>query len=437
MFTKEFETNTGPNTGAWGGDSASIQYLVRRSDGTGSVVLCKQRIDGANNTCQSLSGLQGVALNTRFSSDGKYVAFTAGALNTPGKMYVVDTNTFSVVYTKDLSTSYAGTAERIKSIAWAPDSSRVAFTSCQYSSSSYCVSGTNKAYKMNPNGSSLALASEDVANDSYIVWQSKPSMRTIPEIVGVWSDGALAYDYNIGVVNGNSSTPKFQGVKSIIGSGWSTFVRLAIGDINGDGRDDMAGVKADGTLLYYPNTTKFYPPFATSLKIGSGWTTFTKLALADMNGDGRADAVGMKSDGTLWYYANKGSDTAPFSTSAKIGSGWTIYAKILFADINGDRKAEAIGVKSDGTLWYYLNSGSSTAPYSTAKQIGSGWGAYNHVIAADENGDGKADLLGIKNVDRSIRFYPNTGSTTAPYSTATVVGTVYPGYVTLLAGSLN
>jgi hypothetical protein len=138
--------------------------------------------------------------------------------------------------------------------------------------------------------------------------------------------------------------------------------------------------------LYYPNTTKFYPPFATSLKIGSGWTTFTKLALADMNGDGRADAVGMK---------------------------------------------------SDGTLWYYLNSGSSTAPYSTAKQIGSGWGAYNHVIAADENGDGKADLLGIKNVDRSIRFYPNTGSTTAPYSTATVVGTVYPGYVTLLAGSLN
>jgi hypothetical protein len=33
-----------------------------------------------------------------------------------------------------------------------------------------------------------------------------------------------------------------------------------------------------------------------------------------------------KPDGTLWLYANGGSDTAPCSTGSQIGTGWQNFA---------------------------------------------------------------------------------------------------------------
>jgi hypothetical protein len=52
-------------------------------------------------------------------------------------------------------------------------------------------------------------------------------------------------------------------------------------DIDGDGAADLLGGKADGTLWYYPNNRASNPgglPFAGSgMQIGSGFDNFTKL----------------------------------------------------------------------------------------------------------------------------------------------------------------
>jgi hypothetical protein len=58
----------------------------------------------------------------------------------------------------------------------------------------------------------------------------------------------------------------------------------------------------------------------------SSWGQFRNITLTDVTGDGRADIVATKPDGTLWLYANGTSDTAPYSTGTQIGTGWQAFA---------------------------------------------------------------------------------------------------------------
>ncbi|MFJ7961776.1 FG-GAP repeat domain-containing protein, partial [Streptomyces sp. NPDC096319] len=65
-------------------------------------------------------------------------------------------------------------------------------------------------------------------------------------------------------------------------------------------------------------------PFKTRVKIGTGWNAYTKLvAPGDLNADGKADLLGVTSNGELYAYLN----TAPakFGARAKIGTGYGIY----------------------------------------------------------------------------------------------------------------
>ncbi|MGH8959591.1 MAG: FG-GAP repeat domain-containing protein [Jatrophihabitantaceae bacterium] len=195
-------------------------------------------------------------------------------------------------------------------------------------------------------------------------------------------------------------------------------------DVDGDGRADLLATKPDGSLWYYRNTGNAAHPFSTGRKIGtSGWNGFTKLAAADVNGDHRADLVAVRPDGTLWYYRNTGSATHPFTTAGEIGaSGWNGFTKLAAADVNGDHRADLVAVRPDGTLWYYRNTGSATRPFSTASEIGaSGWNAFDKLALADVDGDQHADVLATR-PDGTLWYYRNTGSATRPFSTASEIG---------------
>ncbi|MDH2430490.1 VCBS repeat-containing protein [Sphaerisporangium sp. TRM90804] len=86
----------------------------------------------------------------------------------------------------------------------------------------------------------------------------------------------------------------------------------------------------------------------------------------DFDGDGRADLVGLSTDGALRVYRGTGTPGAPsVDGGAVIGSGW---------NIDGDDKSDLIARGSDGTLRAYLNKGTPGAPnVSTTVTIGTGW----------------------------------------------------------------
>ena len=57
-------------------------------------------------------------------------------------------------------------------------------------------------------------------------------------------------------------------------------------------------------------------------QVGHGWQQMSQaFSPGDMNSDGRRDMVGVRKDGNLYFYANRGNGN--FAPAKKIGNNWT------------------------------------------------------------------------------------------------------------------
>jgi GH25 family lysozyme M1 (1,4-beta-N-acetylmuramidase) len=250
------------------------------------------------------------------------------------------------------------------------------------------------------------------------------------------ADGSLWYYNGTGKTTGASAwyTPALK----VGNGGWNAYTSI-IGtrDFNGDGTNDLIAVRSDGTLWFYAGTGK---PSSTSegykpaLKIGNGgWNAYSHIIAGDFNGDGKPDLLATNTNGTLWFYAGTQTSTgvnAWYTKAAKVGNGgWSAYDKLISTgDLNKDGKPDFLATRPDGTLWFYAGTGkasSTSGGYAPAVRIGSGWNAYSSIVGVgDWNGDSIADLLGVRN-DGTLWFYADTGSTGGPeagFYTATLIG---------------
>ncbi|MEN2742104.1 VCBS repeat-containing protein [Microbacterium sp. X-17] len=179
-------------------------------------------------------------------------------------------------------------------------------------------------------------------------------------------------------------------------------------DITGDGYGDLLAMDLNGRLLLYANGIRSNPggvPFSSGRVIGTGWGYgwgMRLVAMGDLSGDGVAEVVALRSDGTLVaYYNNIGSSPAglPFSSATLIGSGWQSFTSFSLGDVDGDGYADIVADRSDGTRWFYKNRFASDPlhrPFSTGVRIPTDGmttdASGNGVGLADFNGDGYADL---------------------------------------------
>lgn len=244
------------------------------------------------------------------------------------------------------------------------------------------------------------------------------------------SDGSLWFFRN----SGNAAAP-YPATEGRSATGWGGYAPIASGDVDGDGTTDLVGVTATGLWLSHGAAPG---PFAPAQVIGaSGWQNFDKMTSGDVDGDGLADLVLTKpSDGTLWYYRNAGG-SSPYSAGVKIGlGGWQYFVTMAAGDVTGDGLADLVLTRADGSLWLYVNNGTST-PYSGRYQIGTGFGAYQQLMLADVNGDGLADLLAVKS-DGTLWIAYNRHDPTAPFGPLTQLTPGAPGPFTGYAvGDVN
>ncbi len=177
-------------------------------------------------------------------------------------------------------------------------------------------------------------------------------------------------------------------------------------DWNGDRNNDVLGVAADGGLYLYPGTG--YGGFTSSKKIGHGWSGFDKITqFGDVDANGGLDIVAIKS-GVMWAY--EGDGTGRVKSGIQMGPGWDAYRLIVApGDWTGDGHDDLLGLRaSDDTLWLWPGNGRGRL--LSARQIGYGWRAFTGLAGVgDFNGDGANDLTYLSYWDGWLRLYPGDG----------------------------
>jgi hypothetical protein len=196
------------------------------------------------------------------------------------------------------------------------------------------------------------------------------------EIIGLDTDGTIRAFPN---VNGMNGFPFGSGM--VIGKASSIDPsRLRFADLDGDGRADCVSLDADGRVRVYRNlfglNSSGQPSAFSATPVIVTVTTAAqnKVRFADVDGDHKAEFITVNDDGTVWGYRNlSGLEYGTFDGYQEIGSGWT-PDRTRFADINGDGRAEIVEIRADGTVWSYPNvNGLNGFPYGNGILIASAW----------------------------------------------------------------
>jgi hypothetical protein len=177
--------------------------------------------------------------------------------------------------------------------------------------------------------------------------------------------------------------------------------RVRFGDVDADGKADLCALADRGVVCARSTGRGFeqeevWAAATMLVEAGSGLGAADSLALADVDGDGRADACWIAS-GALWCARSTGArfERAELWSSEPALSGGS---RLLFGDLNGDARADVCTSSKSGVACG-LSTGRSFTRISTwlAPEASSDSARLVQSVSlalADVNGDKRADLCG-------------------------------------------
>ncbi|MFE2728710.1 FG-GAP-like repeat-containing protein [Kitasatospora sp. NPDC059327] len=166
---------------------------------------------------------------------------------------------------------------------------------------------------------------------------------------------------------------------------------VAVGDFDEDGTPDLATSNANtnNVSVVTGNGDGTFAA-ATQFALGAG-TGPQGLAAADLNGDGHLDLLTSNlSTGTLSVFLGDGS--GGFGTPSSVPAGVTLPSKPKLADVNEDGKPDAVVVAPGTPGRVAVLLGDGAGGFGTANVLSAGTNLSSASVA-DLNGDGHADLV--------------------------------------------
>jgi hypothetical protein len=270
---------------------------------------------------------------------------------------------------------------------------------------------------------------------------------------------------------GTSSAPAFAApVANPFGLSTVAYISmLTVADIDNDGDSDILTGEYYGDLIYFENTgSASVPAFAAAVTNPFGIVppggTVSVPNFGDLDGDGDFDLMVGENSGSMFYYENTGTASAPaFAAAVTNPFGLTsvyYYAGPHFVNLDGDCDLDLMVSEYAGTLNYFEN---TVAPVIDATVTTVGLTITANEAAASyawvDCNNGNSPILGetsqsftaTANGSYAVEVTTNCGTVTSACVAITTVGlsenplfngvSLYPnptnGNVTVDLGSLN
>ena len=225
-------------------------------------------------------------------------------------------------------------------------------------------------------------------------------------------------------------------------------VRVAVGDVNGDGVQDIitapgAGMPPQIKVFDGRTGQSFAGALGSFLAYSSSFHGGVYVAAGDVNGDGTADIItgpdrGLSPNVRVFSGAD-GTRLASFFGFEKTFLGGV---RVAAGDVNGDGKADIITGSGPGTVAEVKVFNGKTRKLLKGKLAsilpnGSGYRGGVYVAAGDLNGDGKADIVTApdKGTAPVVRVF--SGGTAARLASFRAYGSSFTGGVRVAVGDFT
>ncbi|WP_051217992.1 FG-GAP-like repeat-containing protein [Nocardioides insulae] len=189
---------------------------------------------------------------------------------------------------------------------------------------------------------------------------------------------------------------------------------LATPDLTGDGRGDLYVIGGAGRgQVRAGNGAGGFGGYSgrTPRRIFAGRDLL--VAVGDISGDGRNDLIGRHPrSGRLTAYVNTG--TGRLRGVWLRGGGWNRYDLLVGAgDLTGDRRADLLARDKSGRLWLRPGTGRLRPAFGAPRRVAGNWRGYDAIVGmGDYTGDGHGDLLARSSRTGQSRLFFGRGNGT-------------------------